>query len=39
MLEYMYGAATTATVVAMVKIIDNNVPNDLMYWIDLYLPF
>ena len=39
MLDYMYGAATTVTVFSMVKIIDSNVPNDLMYWISLYAPF
>ena len=39
MLDYVYGAATTLTVVSMAKIIDSNVPNDLMYWIDLHMPF
>lgn len=39
MVNYLFGAATTATVFAMVNIIDSNVPNDLWYWLDLYTPF
>lgn len=39
MLNFVYGSALTVTVMAMVNIIDSNVPNDLMYWIDLYMPF
>ena len=39
MLNFFSGSAVTATVIAMVNIIDSNVPNDLMYWVTLYLPF
>ncbi len=39
MLNFIYGSVATVTVFTMVNIIDSNVPNDLMYWIDTYLPF
>ena len=39
MTDYIYGAATVFVVTTMVGIIDANVPNDLWYWVDLYLPF
>jgi hypothetical protein len=39
MANYVYGIATSATVISMVGIINDNVPNDLWYWATLYLPF
>jgi hypothetical protein len=39
MLNYFYGFVTMGIMVAMVDIIDGNVPNNLWYYIDLYLPF
>lgn len=39
MLNYIYGATTMFLITIMVGIVDANVPNDLMYWIDLYSPF
>ncbi len=39
MANYLYGLATMAVIGAMVNIIDDNVSNDLWYWVDLYLPF
>lgn len=39
MLNYIYGAVTTISLITMVEMIDSNVPNNLWYWLDLYLPF
>lgn len=39
MLNYIYGSATTLTVVTMMEIIDMNVPNNLAYWLEMALPF
>ncbi|GJL85113.1 MAG: hypothetical protein DHS20C02_08880 [Micavibrio sp.] len=39
MSNYIYGMATFAVIGAMVSIIDANVPNNLWYWVDLYVPF
>ena len=39
MLNYIYGALTTISVITMVDMIDRNVSNDLWYWVDLYMPF
>ena len=39
MLNFIYGSMLTVTVITMVNIIDDNVPNSLMYWVDLYAPF
>lgn len=38
-LNYIYGALTAASLSIGVSIADAMVPNDLWYWIDLYLPF
>jgi hypothetical protein len=39
MLNYVYGIVTSFTLIAMVDIIDSNVPNSLKYWVTLYVPF
>lgn len=39
MSEYVYGAITSTVIFVMVGVIDNNIPNDLWYYIDTYLPF
>ncbi len=39
MVNYMYGILTSATVISMLNIINEAVPNDLWYWATLYLPF
>jgi len=39
MLNYVYGSATTLTVITMMEIIDMNVPNSLAYYIEMALPF
>ena len=39
MANYIYGLVTTVTVVAMADIIDSNIPNNLWYYVDLYMPF
>ncbi len=36
---YVYGASTMALLGVMVNVIDDNVPNSLWYYVDLYLPF
>ena len=37
MINFIYGAVTTATVVKMIDVIDTNVPNNLWYYVDTYL--
>jgi hypothetical protein len=39
MLNYIYGAATTVTVVTMFDIIDKGIPNSIGYYVGLMLPF
>ena len=39
MMNYIYGFVTMGIMVVTVDIIDGNVPNNLWYYIDLYLPF
>lgn len=39
MFNYLFGAATAATVFTMMNVIDANVPNNLWYYVDLYMPF
>ena len=39
MLNYIYGAATTVTVLTMLNVIDNGIPNSLGYYVGLLLPF
>jgi hypothetical protein len=39
MLNYIYGSATTLTLITMLEIVDQNVPNDLAYYIEMILPF
>tara|TARA_B100002003_G_C13741377_1_gene369720 strand:+ start:176 stop:352 length:177 start_codon:yes stop_codon:yes gene_type:complete len=39
MANYIYGIATSTTVIAMLDVIDTNVSNDLWYWVTLYTPF
>lgn len=39
MTNYLYGLGTMGLIGAMVNVIDQNVPNNLWYWLDLYLPF
>lgn len=39
MINYIYGIATSATIITMVDVIDRNVPNNIWYWLDLYSPF
>jgi len=39
MMNYVYGSATTLTVLAMLNIIDENIPNSLAYYVDLVMPF
>ncbi len=36
---YLYGISTMAVLVVMVNVIDSSVPNNLWYYVDLYLPF
>ncbi len=39
MSNYLYGLATMVMIGVMVNVIDDSVPNNLWYYIDLYLPF
>lgn len=39
MMNYVYGTVTAGLVIAMVDVIDSNVPNSLAYWVNLYMPF
>ncbi len=39
MSNYIYGAATTLCIMAMVNIIDRNVPQDVWHWVGAYIPF
>lgn len=39
MAEYFYGAATMGTVFVMAQIINQHIPNDLFYYVNLVLPF
>lgn len=39
MINYIYGSATTLTVMTMMEIVDMNVPNDLAHYIEMILPF
>lgn len=39
MLNFIYGATTLFLVATTVQLADEALPNDLMYWIDLYMPF
>jgi|JI6StandDraft_1071083.scaffolds.fasta_scaffold1239015_1 hypothetical protein len=39
MLNYIYGAATTVTVVTMLDVIDREIPNSLGYYVGLIMPF
>lgn len=39
MANWIYGAATMFVFSTAVEVIDDNVPNSLWYWVNLYLPF
>jgi hypothetical protein len=39
MSDYIYGAATMFLLSVTVSIIDKNIPNNLWYYVDLYIPF
>jgi hypothetical protein len=39
MSNYLFGAATSAVIIKMTDIIDTNIPNSLMYYVTLYMPF
>jgi hypothetical protein len=39
MLNYIYGAVTIFMLITTVNMVDTHVSNDLMYWVDLYMPF
>ncbi len=39
MTQYIYGAVTMLFFSAAIAIVDQNIPNSLWYYIDLYLPF
>jgi|GEM_PF-5145923 len=39
MADYILGAATTGGFIAAIGVIDANIPNNLIYYIDLMMPF
>lgn len=39
MFNYAFGAATATVILAMVDIIDTNVPNNLSYWVGQIISF
>lgn len=39
MVNYVYGAATMFLFSTAIGVVDQNVPNSLWYYINLYLPF
>lgn len=36
---YITGAIVSGVLLVAVHVADNNVPNSLAYWVDLYSPF
>ncbi len=39
MSNFIYGIAISITVFTMVNIIDDNIPNNVAYYVDLVVPF
>ena len=39
MSNFVYGIAISITVFTMVNIIDDNIPNNVAYYVDLVVPF
>lgn len=39
MLNYIYGAVSTMSIMAVANILDSNMENSLQHWISHYMPF
>ena len=37
--QFINGAIWSSVLITMVNVLDQNVPNSLGYWLDLYSPF